>query len=65
MNTAVDLMWLIETNPARHVSEVKQQEQIYSDLRKQLTGKYEKLANLVSATHFGVSVDPAVWKPLV
>lgn len=64
MNTAVDLMWLIETNPAQHVSEVKQQEYIYSNLRQQLTGKYERLANLISATHFGVSIDPVLWKPL-
>jgi hypothetical protein len=64
MNTAVDLMWLIETSPAHTVSEVKQQEQTYQDLRRQLTGKYEKLAHLVSATHFGVAIDHTYWKPL-
>lgn len=64
INTAVDLMWLIESSPAQSVSEVKQQERTYSELRQQLTGKYTKLANLVSATHFGVMVDPALWQPL-
>lgn len=64
MNTAVDLMWLIETSPAQSVSEVKQQERTYSELRQQLTSKYTKLANLVSATHFGVMVDLALWQPL-
>jgi hypothetical protein len=64
MHTAVDLMWLIETSPAQSVSEVKQQEQLYEELRRQLTGKYEKLAHLVCATQFGLTIDPTYWKPL-
>jgi hypothetical protein len=64
MNTAVDLMWLIETSPAQSVSDVKQQEQTYQDLRRQLDGKYAKLAHLASATYFGVSIDQTYWKPL-
>jgi type I restriction-modification system DNA methylase subunit len=64
MNTAVDLMWLIETSPAQNVDDVKKQEQIYNHLRRQLTDKYSKLADLVSSTHFGVSVDLGFWKPL-
>lgn len=64
MNTAGDLMWLIETSPAQNVSEVKQQEQAYQDLRQQFTSRYEKLANLVSANHFGVAIDQMYWQPL-
>jgi hypothetical protein len=64
MNTAVDLMRLIETSPARNISEVKQQEQTYQEMRRQLSGKYEQLANLASATHFGVTIDQTYWKPL-
>src|SRR5207245_585360 len=37
---AVDMMWLIETSPAQTVAEVKKQEQIYSELRQKLVGKY-------------------------
>lgn len=64
MHTAVDLMWLIESSPAQNVDEVKQQEQIYNKLHQQLTEKYSKLADLVSASHFGVTLDQALWKPL-
>ena len=64
MTTAVDLMWLIESSPAQTVAEVKEQEQSYSTLRQKLTEKYGILANLVSATQFGLAIDPALWKPL-
>ncbi|HEY1351454.1 MAG TPA: N-6 DNA methylase [Ktedonobacteraceae bacterium] len=64
MNSAVDLMWQIETSPAQHVREVRQQEQTYQDLRRQLVDRYAGLANLASATHFGVSIDHTYWKPL-
>ena len=47
ITTAVDMMWLIKSSPAQTVAEVKEQEQIYSNLRKKLTDKYGKLANLV------------------
>ncbi len=64
MTTAVDLMWMIEVNPAQTIDEVKEQEQIYKEIRQKLTDKYSKLANVVSAAHFGVSIDQALWKPL-
>ncbi len=64
MTTAVDMMWLIESSPAQSVAEVKEQEQIYGDLRQKLTDKYGMLANLVVATYFGLAVDPALWKSL-
>jgi len=64
VTTAVDMMWLIESSPAQTVAEVKEQEQIYSDLRQKLIDKYSLLAHLVSATHFGLAIDPALWKPL-
>jgi hypothetical protein len=64
MTTAVDLMWMIEINPAQTIQDVKEQEQTYKEIRQKLTDKYSHLAHLVSATHFGVTVDPALWKPL-
>lgn len=64
MTTAVDLMWLIESNPAQTIQQVKEQEQIYKDLRQKLTDKYSRLANLVSATQFGVTIDAAHWQAL-
>ncbi len=64
VTTAVDLMWLIEASPAQTVTEVKEQEQIYNDLRQKLIDKYSLLADLVSATHFGLAIDSLLWKPL-
>lgn len=64
MTTAVDLMWLIENNPAQTIEQVKEQEQIYKDLRQKLANKYSRLANVVSATHFGVTIDPTYWPTL-
>ena len=64
MTTAVDLMWMIEVNPAQTIVEVKEQEQTYKEIRQKLTDKYSRLANIVSATHFGVAVDQTLWKPL-
>jgi hypothetical protein len=61
MRVAVDSMSYIESSPAETVQQVKAQEGAYLQLREELTGKYERLANLVAATHFGVSVEPALW----
>src|SRR5205807_9083586 len=58
------MMWLIESSPAQTVTEVKEQEQIYSNLRQKLINKYSLLAHLVSATHFGLAIDSALWQPL-
>jgi hypothetical protein len=65
MTTAVDLMWLVEDNPAQTVEQVKEQEQLYDTMHEGLIGKYGKLANLITSVSYGVAIDPALWKPLV
>jgi type I restriction-modification system DNA methylase subunit len=64
MSTAVGNMWLIEESPADTVEEVKEQERIYETLRKNLTRRYARLADLATATHFGVEIDRTHWKAL-
>ncbi len=58
MSTAISSMWLIEDNPADTVEEVKEQERIYETLRENLTRRYVRLADLATATYFGVEIDP-------
>ena len=65
MSGAVDLMWLVESSPAVTVAQVKEQEQLYSQMRGQLTGKYGAIANVYTATRYGLVIDPKLWKPLV
>ena len=64
LSVAVGSMWLIEGSAAQTVADVKQQEQLYETLRSGLTRKYSRLANLVTASHFGVALLPALWRPL-
>ena len=64
LSVAVDFMWLIEGSPGQTVAEVKQQETLYEKLRESLSTKYSRLANLVTASHFGVPLDRHLWKPL-
>ncbi len=64
MSTAVDSMWLIEASPAQTVEDVKEQEKIYLKLHEALVGKYGTLANLVTATHFGLGIDRSQWSSL-
>ncbi|MEO6062913.1 MAG: N-6 DNA methylase [Thermoflexales bacterium] len=64
MSLAVDSMWIIEDNPALTVEDVKEQERVYSDLRATLTAKYKRLADLMTANHFGLDVPEALRKPL-
>jgi len=64
MSTAVSSMWLVEASPAQTVAEIKEQEQLYADLRRELTDRYGRLAGLVTATRFGLEIDPALWTPL-
>ena len=45
MAVAVGSMWLIEENEANSVEQVKEQEHLYADLRRQLVEKYGKLAD--------------------
>jgi len=64
MSNAVGNIWLIEESPADTVEEVKEQERLYARLRGDLTRRYARLADLSTATHFGVEVDRSLWKPL-
>ena len=64
MSVAVGSMWVIEESPAASVEDVKQQEQLYERLREDLTRRYARLADLVTATRFGVEVDQSLWQPL-
>ncbi len=65
MSTAVGSMAIIEGSAAETVEEVREQERIYERLREDLTRRYACLADLATATYFGVEVDPSLWKPLV
>src|SRR5215210_6360952 len=64
MSTAVGNMWLIEENPADTVEDVKEQERIYETLRESLTRRYARLADLATATYFGLEIDRTHWKAL-
>ena len=64
MSVAVGSMWVIEESPAASVEDVKQQEQLYERLRENLTRRYARLADLITATRFGVEVDLSLWQPL-
>ncbi|MHB9131551.1 MAG: Eco57I restriction-modification methylase domain-containing protein [Armatimonadota bacterium] len=65
MAVAVGSMWLIEENEAASVEQVKEQEHLYADLRRQLVEKYGKLADLLTAQHFGVAVPADQWAMVV
>ncbi|WP_166398170.1 Eco57I restriction-modification methylase domain-containing protein [Rubrobacter marinus] len=64
VSTAVGSMWLIEESPADTAEEVKEQEKLYARLRESLTRRYARLADLSTATSFGVEVDGSMWRPL-
>ena len=57
MSTAVSSMWLIEGSAGNTVDEVREQERLYAELRETLTRKYARLADLVTATRFGVQIE--------
>ncbi len=65
MSTAVDSMWLIERTAGNTLAEVHEQERLYAMLRDSLTRKYARLADLSTARHFGITIDPQLWQPLV
>jgi len=65
MAVAVGSMWLIEENEADSVDQVKEQERIYAEIRRQLVGKYGKLADLLTARHFGVEAPADLWTATV
>lgn len=64
MKLAVDSMWLIEESAAATVADVKAQEKLYETVREAFVRKYGRLADLVTATRFGLAVDPTLWGPL-
>ena len=65
MSIAVDKMWSIEESEAENVTQVKEQEQLYTELRHQLVDKYGKVADLICARHFGINVANGEWTGLV
>jgi Eco57I restriction-modification methylase/TaqI-like C-terminal specificity domain/N-6 DNA Methylase len=64
VSNAVGSIWLIEESPADTLEEVREQERLYARLRGDLTRRYARLADLATATHFGVEIDRPLWKPL-
>ena len=62
MATAVDSMWIIEGSESITVEQVKSQEQQYDELRRQLVGKYGKLADLLTARFYGITVPADQWR---
>jgi Eco57I restriction-modification methylase/TaqI-like C-terminal specificity domain/N-6 DNA Methylase len=64
VSNAVGSIWLIEESPADTLEEVREQERLYARLREDLTRRYSRLADLATATHFGVEIDRPLWKPL-
>lgn len=57
MSSAVGSMLEIEENPGLTVEQVKEQEVAYYQLHERLTRKYGRLADFVTATHFGLKAD--------
>src|SRR5215210_4347489 len=64
VSNAVGSIWLIEESPAETLEDVREQERLYARLREGLIRRYARLANLATATNFGVEVDLSLWKPL-
>ena len=64
ISSAVDSMFLIETKAGQTVAEVKEQAQTYIALRADLTQRYGRLANLLTAQPFGVLVPNDQYKAL-
>jgi len=64
VSTAVGSIWLIEESPADTVEDVREQERLYARLREDLNRRHARLADLATATSFGVEVDRSLWRPL-
>lgn len=63
VESAVGTMTRIERILANDVSEVKQQEQMYAEIRQKLK-PYEQLATVWTARHFGLVMDEGEWEAL-
>ncbi|HLZ25401.1 MAG TPA: Eco57I restriction-modification methylase domain-containing protein [Ktedonobacterales bacterium] len=64
VGVAVNSMVEIEGSPAATIDDVHAQEAAYERLRTALIAGYGQVADLSTATRFGVSVEPALWQPL-
>jgi hypothetical protein len=64
VSTAVGSIWLIEESPADTVEDVREQERLYARLREDLNRRHARLADLATATSFGIEVDRSLWKAL-
>jgi hypothetical protein len=64
VGSAVGSVEAIEASPAETLAQVKEQEKLYEELHAALTQKYGRLADLVTAVHYGAEADPSVWASL-
>ncbi len=64
LSTAVDLMWLIQQHSDNTVADVREQERLHAEMLEQLTYVYRKLADVSTATYFGLAFDPQYWAAL-
>jgi hypothetical protein len=62
---AVGLMTRIESSEALSVEDVKEQERLYEGLRRDLTDKYARLLDLVTAAQFGLTIDASLRDSLI
>lgn len=62
--SAVGSLFLIEENPALTIDDIKQQEQVYNELREILVKQYRRLADLTTAIAWGQPIDTTFWKPI-
>ncbi|MFV9505918.1 MAG: Eco57I restriction-modification methylase domain-containing protein [Oscillochloridaceae bacterium umkhey_bin13] len=65
MASAVGSMWLIEGSAGRTVDEVKEQEQLYELIRRELTERFALQADLRTAEAFGHAPDARLWPSLL
>ncbi len=64
LSTAVDLMWLIQQHSDNTIADVREQECLHAEMLEQLTYVYRKLADVSTATFFGLEFDPQYWSAL-
>ncbi|WP_129670827.1 Eco57I restriction-modification methylase domain-containing protein [Candidatus Chloroploca sp. Khr17] len=65
MSSAVGSMWLIEGSAGRTVAEVKEQEQLYELIRRELTERFAVQADLRTADDFAQAPDQSLWPSLL
>ncbi|NJK81696.1 MAG: N-6 DNA methylase [Chloroflexaceae bacterium] len=62
---AVMTMSQIEALAGDSIDEVREQERLYEALQASLRAKYERAADLATATGFDLVFDPGLWKHLI